>query len=88
MTVKDSGYYFTGEYKATETIYKEVFLAFLAVLLSKDLFSYSTQLKKKQSKRKLQILTQDNGLTPLEISNMATPTNGLCKRSVRPIALF
>ena len=50
MTVKDSGYYFTGEYKATETIYKEVFLAFLAVLLSKDLFSYSTQLKKNNQK--------------------------------------
>ena len=25
MTVKDGGYYFPGEYKATETLYEEVF---------------------------------------------------------------
>ena len=56
MTVKDSGYYFPGEFKATETLFKEVFLAFLAVLTSKDLFSYSikpppknTTIKKKTS---------------------------------------
>ena len=47
MTVKDSGYYFPGEFKATETLYKEVFLAFLAVLTSKDLFSYSIKPKTK-----------------------------------------
>ena len=46
MTVKDSGYYFPGEFKATETLFKEVFLAFLAVLTSKDLFSYSIKPKK------------------------------------------
>ena len=45
MTVKDSGYYFPGEFKATETLFKEVFLAFLAVLTSKDLFSYSIKQK-------------------------------------------
>ena len=49
MTVKDRGYYFPGEYKATKTPYKEVFLAFLAVLTSKDLFSYSTKPKKKKT---------------------------------------
>ena len=48
MTVKDGGYYFPGEYKATETLYKEVFLAFLAVLTSKDLFYYSIKPKKKK----------------------------------------
>ena len=47
MTVKDGRYYFPGEYKATETLYKEVFLAFLAVLTSKDLFSYSIKPKKR-----------------------------------------
>ena len=83
MTVKDSGYYFPGEFKATETLFKEVFLAFLAVLTSKDFFSYSIKTKKK-STRKLQILTQYNRLTPLEKSNMANPTTGLYKRSVRP----
>ena len=83
MTVKDSGYYFPGEFKATETLFKEVFLAFLAVLTSKDLFSYSIK-QKNTIKRKLQILTQYNRLTPLEKSNMATPTTGLYKRSVRP----
>jgi len=25
MTIKDSGYYFPGEYKVTETLYKQVF---------------------------------------------------------------
>ena len=49
MTVKDGRYYFPGEYKATETLYKEVFLAFLAVLTSKDLFSYSIKPKKKNN---------------------------------------
>ena len=63
MTVKDSGYYFPGEFKATETLFKEVFLAFLAVLTSKDLFSYSIKPQKNISKRKLQILTRYNRLT-------------------------
>ena len=52
MTVKDSGYYFPGEYKATKTAYKEVFLAFLAVLTSKDFFSYSVKPKKKKTIKK------------------------------------
>ena len=52
MTVKDSGYYFPGEFKATETLFKEVFLAFLALLTSKDLFSYSIKPKKKIIKEK------------------------------------
>ena len=52
MTVKDGGYYFPGEYKATETLYKEVFLAFLAVLTSKDLFYYSIKPKKKYNNQK------------------------------------
>ena len=54
MTNKDSGYHdFPSEYKATETLYKEIFLAFLAVLRSKDLFSYSINPKKtnKQTKK-------------------------------------
>ena len=52
MTVKDSGYYFPGEFKATETLYKEVFLAFLAVLTSKDLFSYSIKPPQKYNNQK------------------------------------
>ena len=40
--------------------------------------------QQQQSKRKLQILTQYNGLTLLKKSNMATPTTGLYQRSARP----
>ena len=32
MTVKDSGCYFPGEYKATKTLYKEVFSGLLSSL--------------------------------------------------------
>ena len=52
MTRKDSGYYFPGEYRATETLYKEIFLVFLAVLTSKDLFSNSIKPKKKKTIKK------------------------------------
>ena len=73
MTVKDSGYHdFPSEDKATETLYKEIFLAFLAVLRSKDLFYYSINPPKNY-----------NGLTPSEKCNMATTTTGLYQRSVR-----
>ena len=61
MTVKDSGYYFTGKYKATETIYKEVFPRLFSSLTIERLVFLLYSAKKKQSKRKLQILTQDNG---------------------------
>ena len=82
------GIIFPASLKRLKLFRKRFFPAFLAVLTSKDLFSYSIKQKKhqqqQQSKRKLQILTQYNGLTPLEKSNMATPTTGLYKRSVRP----
>ena len=88
MTVKDSGYYFPGEYKAKGTLYKEVFSGLFSSLNIERLVFLLYKAKKhqqqQQSKRKLQILTQYNGLTPLEKSNMANPTTGLYKRSIRP----
>ena len=71
------GIIFRASLKRLQLFRKKFFLAFLAVLTSKDLFSYSIKQKNtnnNKSKRKLQILTQYNGLTPLEKSNMATTT--------------
>ena len=84
MTVKDSGYYFPGEFKATETLQKEIFSGLFSSLNIERLVFLLYKAKNKKSKRKLQILTQYNRLTPLEKSNMANPTTGLYKRSVRP----
>ena len=63
MTVKDSGYYFPGEYKATKTLSKEVFSNLFSSLNIERLF-LTLLSQKKKNKRKLQILTQYNRLTP------------------------
>ena len=51
MTVKDSGYYFPGEYKATKTLLKEVFSSLFSSLNIERLFlTLLSQKKKKQKK--------------------------------------
>ena len=51
MTVKDSGYYFPGEYKATETIYKEVFPRLFSSLTIERLVFLLYSAKKKNNKK-------------------------------------
>ena len=52
MTVKDSGYYFPGEFKATETLKKEVFSGLFSSLNIERLVFLLYKAKKKIIKEK------------------------------------